>query len=89
MEIVEIEELLNQLDALAKRIDDMMRDVRDLTYREFKLKEKIRLTLEAATAKPSVCAMCESDEIGESSDGGDEIVTMCRDCGAIEQGYKK
>ena len=34
-----------------------------------------------------ICALCESTEIGEEC-AGDEGWTVCRDCGAVEQGYE-
>lgn len=34
-----------------------------------------------------VCEMCNSSEIGEQGIG-DEGLTVCNECGSIEQGYK-
>lgn len=35
----------------------------------------------------AICAVCHSPDIGEVF-SGDEGLTVCQDCGSIEQGYK-
>jgi hypothetical protein len=49
---------------------------------------KLTLVIEDWTNERYViCDVCGSTEIGEVS-AGDEGLTVCQDCGSVEQGYK-